>query len=53
MLLSRIASIALFVIWVALVVFMGKGGFVHLLLLSAIGVGFAELMINYRTRLAS
>lgn len=52
MLLTRIVSVALFVIWTVLVVFLGKGGFVHLLLLSAIGVGFAELMINYRTRMA-
>jgi hypothetical protein len=52
MLLSRVVSVLLLVIWVILVVFLGKGGFVHLLLLSAIGVGFAELMIDYRTRMA-
>lgn len=52
MLLSRVLSVLLFVTWVVLAVFLGKTGFVHLLLLSAAGVGFAELMINYRVRMA-
>jgi len=51
MLLTRIVFIVLLAIWFVLTVFLGKGGFVHLLLLNALGVGFTELLINYRTRM--
>jgi len=49
--LTRIVFFLLLAIWLALVVFAGKGGFVHLLLLNALGVGFTELLIIYRTRM--
>lgn len=52
MLLTRVVFVALLVVWFVLAVVLGKGGFVHLLLLNALGVGFTELMINYRTRMA-
>ena len=39
-------------IWLLLVL-IGKGGFVHLLLLNAIGVAMVEIMTVYRTRLTS
>src|SRR5205814_215755 len=53
MLLTRVVFIVLLAIWFVLTVFLGKGGFVHLLLLNALGVGFTELLINYRTRMAA
>lgn len=49
MVLKLIAAVLLG-IWVVLVV-MGKGGFVHLLLLSGIGVAVVELTTIYRTRM--
>ena len=47
--LRRIA-ILIFAIWLVLVA-MGKGGFVHLLLLNAIGIEFVDLVGVYRSRL--
>ena len=46
----RILSGVLLVIWLVLV-FLGKGGFVHLLLLSSIGIATVELVVVYRTRM--
>jgi hypothetical protein len=40
----------LFVAWLVLVL-LGKGGFVHLVLLSAIGVGFVDAVGVYRSRM--
>jgi len=47
----RILSTVLLAIWLVLVL-LGKGGFVHLLLLNAIGIATVEVMVVYRTRLA-
>jgi hypothetical protein len=47
--LRRIA-ILLFATWLVLVL-LGKGGFVHLLLLNAIGVGFVDLIGVVRQRM--
>ena len=49
MILRFIAGILLG-IWLVLVL-IGKGGFVHLLLLNAVGVAAVEIMTVYRTRL--
>ena len=46
----RLIAGFLFGIWVVLVL-LGKGGFVHLLLLSGIGVGMVEIMTVYRTHM--
>ena len=46
----RILSGVLLVIWIVLVL-LGKGGFVHLLLLSAIGIAVVEMMVVYRSRM--
>ena len=46
----RILSGVLLVIWLMLVL-LGKGGFVHLLLLSSIGLVVVEMMVVYRTRM--
>ena len=46
----RLIAGALFLVWLGLVL-MGKGGFVHLLLLSGIGVSAVEAMTVYRGRL--
>jgi hypothetical protein len=40
----------LFVTWLVLVL-VGKSGFVHLLLLSAIGVGFVDALGVFRSRM--
>ena len=48
--LRRIALL-LFVIWLVLLA-LGKGGFIHLLLLNAIGIEFVDLVAVYRRRLA-
>ena len=45
----RVIAGGLFLIWLALVL-LGKGGFVHLLLLNAIGVASVEVMTIYRAR---
>jgi hypothetical protein len=42
----------LFAVWLALVI-LGKGGFIHLFLLSAIGVGFVDIVGLYRTRVTA
>jgi hypothetical protein len=46
----RLISGALTLIWLVLVL-MGKGGFVHLLLLNAIGVASVDVMTVYRARI--
>ena len=46
----RILSTVLFAIWLVLVLG-GKGGFVHLLLLTAIGVALVDLAAIYRSRM--
>lgn len=46
----KIIAGSIFAIWLALVL-AGKGGFVHLLLFNALGVGFVEALRIYRTNL--
>jgi hypothetical protein len=46
----RIVTAALLVIWLVLLL-MGKGGFIHLLLLCALGTGFVELMAVIRSHM--
>lgn len=46
----RIIAAILFGIWLLLVL-AGKGGFVHLLLLNAIGVVAVDLVGKYRSRM--
>lgn len=46
----RIISGILLLIWLVLVV-LGKGGFVHLLLLSSFGLAVVEMTIVYRSRM--
>lgn len=46
----RIVAAILFGIWLLLVL-LGKGGFVHLLLLNAIGVASVEIMTLIRSKL--
>ena len=46
----RLIAGVLLGIWLVLVL-LGKGGFVHLLLLSGIGVGMVEIMTVYRTHM--
>ena len=48
----RLITGILWAIWLVLVL-AGKGGFVHLLLLSGIGVAAVELVTVYRTRLTA
>ena len=48
----RLITGVLWVIWLVLVL-AGKGGFVHLLLLSGIGVAVVEIVTVYRTRLTN
>jgi len=45
----EIASV-LFAIWLVLVL-LGKGGFVHLILFTAVGVALVDLMAVYRARM--
>jgi hypothetical protein len=49
MVLRFIAGILL-AIWLVLLL-LGKGGFAHLLLLSAIGIAGVEMIVVYRTRM--
>lgn len=42
----------MFAIWIVLLL-LGKGGFVHLLLLGTIGIVVVEFMTWYRTRMTS
>jgi hypothetical protein len=49
--LSWIAAILLG-IWLLLVL-LGKGGFIHLFLLSAIGVAFVDVVAIYRNRMTA
>ncbi|CAN5422475.1 hypothetical protein BH10ACI2_BH10ACI2_14300 [soil metagenome] len=46
----RITSAIIFLIWVVLVL-IGKGGLVHILLLSAVGIAFVDLMSIVRSKL--
>ena len=46
----RIIAGVLLLVWLALVL-MGKGGFVHILLLNAIGIIAVEVMTAYRSGL--
>ena len=48
--IARIISSTLIALW-ALLFLMGKGGFVHLLLLSGICIGTVELTAVYRSTL--
>jgi hypothetical protein len=48
--LLRIVAGVLFAIWLALLI-AGKKGFIHLLLLNALGVLFTELLVTYRTKM--
>ncbi len=50
MLALRVIAVILFSIWLVLV-FLGKGGFIHLLLLNAIGVASVDVMTTIRTRM--
>lgn len=44
-----IVSAALFVVWFVLKVLMGKGGYIHIILLCAIGAAFVRFMQERRT----
>jgi hypothetical protein len=46
----RIISAIIFAIWLVLVV-LGKGGFVHLLLLGSLGVAAVDAVAVYRSRM--
>ena len=46
----RLIAAVLFGVWLMLVL-LGKGGFVHLLLLNALGVASVEMMTMIRTRM--
>lgn len=48
--LLRIISAILFLSWLVLVI-VGKGGFVHLLLLNSIGLAVVEAAAAYRSRM--
>ena len=48
----KIIAALLFGIWLVLVL-LGKGGFVHILLLNGIGVAAVEAMTIYRTQMRS
>ena len=49
--LLRVVAGILFAVWLVLLL-MGKGGFIHLLLLNAVGVAFVEFIVVLRTRMA-
>ena len=46
----RILGSVLIIVWLALVV-IGKGGFVHLLLLNGIGIWVVDLVSRYRAQM--
>lgn len=48
--LLRVVAVVLFSIWLILLL-LGKGGFIHLLLLNAAGVAFVEFIVVLRTRM--
>lgn len=48
--LLRVIAAILLMIWAVLLV-LGKGGFIHLLLLNAIGLIFTDALVVYRTRM--
>lgn len=47
---QKLIAIALFTLWLVLLA-MGKGGFIHLILLGSIGLAFTEIVAEYRSRL--
>ncbi|MEJ7623968.1 MAG: hypothetical protein WKF34_08230 [Pyrinomonadaceae bacterium] len=47
--IPRLMAAILFAIWLTLI-FLGKGGFVHLLLLNALGVASVDVMTVIRGR---
>ena len=48
---SWVASALLFAVWLFLAFVLGKGGFIHFLLLGAIGVAFVQFMQDRRAAL--
>jgi hypothetical protein len=48
----KVIAVSLFGVWLLLVIG-GKGGFVHLLLLNALGVAAVEAVGQYRQRLTA
>jgi hypothetical protein len=48
----RIIAAILLSLWLVLVL-IGKGGYVHILLLNGIGVAMVEMVTVYRTRMSS
>ena len=50
MLIPKIVAALLFGIWLVLVL-VGKGGLVHILLMSSIGVIVVEIIAGYRARM--
>lgn len=48
----RLIAAILTGVWILLVL-LGKGGFIHLFLLSAIGVAFVDLVGVYRSRMTA
>lgn len=47
---QRIAATVLIAIWLVLVL-LGKGGFVHLILLTALGIASVNAVATYRARM--
>ena len=45
-----VSAAALFVAWLVCALVLGKGGFLHILLLAAISTAFAKLLQERRTR---
>ena len=50
MLFLKIVAALLFGIWLVLVL-LGKGGFMHILLLNSLGVAVIDIVTAYRTRM--
>ncbi|MBV9240546.1 MAG: hypothetical protein JO314_00930 [Acidobacteria bacterium] len=48
--ITRLITLTLFAIWLVLIL-LGKGGMVHLLLISAICVGAVDMVGTYRSKL--
>ncbi|MFN0278913.1 MAG: hypothetical protein ACKVRN_09950 [Pyrinomonadaceae bacterium] len=48
----RLITATLLGIWLVLIV-LGKGGFIHLLLLSAMGIAFVDVVAVYRSRMTA
>lgn len=51
MLFLKIVAALLFGTWLVLVL-LGKGGFVHIILLNSLGVAAIDIVTAYRTRMA-